>query len=419
MTLVDTIMTRPTRSTTAESRAVAPASDGSAEPPFDDFLSRADADRSRGSSDSHSQERPVGAPDASTGTATTETTDGAEPDEGEELVVDASSTEVGAIAASFPQAIHHRLDTDVGQQEVMDSDASVVAVDGGVADAMELPSDAGTSPTAKVAEAADAVLVAAGTDTGHKIADGATATPAVSGAAADDPTGDALSGGDAIVPVPASDEGLDAAAEADGPTAAPLEALEAVDISTSTRAESTTRNGGRPAVAPPATSGTEGAVDVVSTEQLAADPAVPAPTRHVDAGARLVEHMAAREVFDRIERHRNSLDGSIEMDIVTERFGGLRIEAIEGRDGVHLSLRGDGGADERALADLADELRQEFERNGVDLAGLDVGERGASNAEEEHTPSGRAEPTADSDGDVAATAAAPHEDRSRRLDLRL
>lgn len=416
MTLVDTIMTRPTRPTTAESRAEAAASDGSAEPPFDDFLSRADADRSRGPSGSHSQERPVGAPDASTDTATSETTDGAEPDAGEESIVDASSTEVGATAASFAQAIHHRLDTDVGQQEVMDSDASVVAVDDGAADAMALPSDAGASPTAKVAGAADAVLVAAGTATGHKIADGATATSAVSGASADDATRDALSGGDAIVPVPASDEGLDETAEADGPTAA---LVEAVDISTSTRAESTTRNGGRPAVAPPATSGTEGAVDVVSTEQLAADPAAPAPTRHVDAGARLVEHMAAREVFDRIERHRSSLDGSIEMDIVTERFGGLRIEAIEGRDGVHLSLRGDGGADERALADLADELRQEFERNGVDLAGLDVGERGASTAEEEQTTSGGAEPTADSDGDVAATAGAPHHDGSRRLDLRL
>lgn len=121
--------------------------------------------------------------------------------------------------------------------------------------------------------------------------------------------------------------------------------------------------------------------DLAGLDASSGDPVAPeavptltAAQRGAEASTRLTEHVAMREMFDRIERHRSSIDGSIELEILTERFGAIRIEAAESRDGVHLSLRG-GNGDERALADLADELRQEFERNGVDLAGLDVGDR--------------------------------------------
>lgn len=130
-------------------------------------------------------------------------------------------------------------------------------------------------------------------------------------------------------------------------------------------------------------------VDAASAEPIAGEPA-PLPTGATtsapapDAGARLSQQLATRELFQRIEQHRRSLDGAIEMEIVTERFGSLRIEAIDGRDGVHLSLKSDSN-DQRALAELAQELRHEFDQSDVDLAGFDVEGRGGSDA---HSPNG-------------------------------
>lgn len=125
--------------------------------------------------------------------------------------------------------------------------------------------------------------------------------------------------------------------------------------------------------------------DAASAEPASGEPAplstaattsTPAP----DIGSRLSQQLATRELFQRIEQHRRSLDGAIEMEIVTERFGSLRIEAIEGRDGVHLSLKSDSN-DQRALAELAQQLRHEFDQSDVDLAGFDVGGRSGSNAD--------------------------------------
>lgn len=122
------------------------------------------------------------------------------------------------------------------------------------------------------------------------------------------------------------------------------------------------------------------AVDAASIEPRTGEP-TPLPTGSTTSSpapdARLSQQLATRELFQRIEQHRRSLDGSIEMELVTERFGSLRIEAIDGRDGVHLSLKSDSN-DQRALAELAQELRQEFDQSDVDLAGFDVGGRGDS-----------------------------------------
>ncbi|MFK7918440.1 MAG: hypothetical protein AB8G14_10210 [Ilumatobacter sp.] len=159
-------------------------------------------------------------------------------------------------------------------------------------------------------------------------------------------------------------------------------------------------------------------VDAASNEQPAPDLAPLSAPRVAQATARLSDHVAMREMFDRIERHRNSLDGSIEMEILTERFGSIRIEAAEGRDGVHLSLRGSG--DDRALADLADELRQEFERNGVDLAGLDVGERNGAQGDADSADDTAARREFDgNDDDGNTTDRVARSSGAGRLDLKL
>ncbi len=127
--------------------------------------------------------------------------------------------------------------------------------------------------------------------------------------------------------------------------------------------------------------------DVVAPELRTPDAGAP---RHTEATAvargtehtgRAAEQLAWRELFDRIERQRSSLDGGLELEIVTERFGTIRVEAAEARDGIHLSLRGD-GAGHRELAELAAELRQQFGRGGGAFADVDVDDGSGSTTAE-------------------------------------
>ncbi|MFK8025278.1 MAG: hypothetical protein AB8G26_15075 [Ilumatobacter sp.] len=121
---------------------------------------------------------------------------------------------------------------------------------------------------------------------------------------------------------------------------------------------------GIPVVAPPAgeTSSTNGIEP--TTERPAASAAASSdPTRTTGSGARLAEHVAMRDLVERIDRHRLASSGRLELEIVSERFGAIRVEALDSGDGVQLSLRGDGAAG-HDLSDLAEELRQEFDRDG-------------------------------------------------------
>ncbi|MEM9040062.1 MAG: hypothetical protein AAGD33_09215 [Actinomycetota bacterium] len=147
------------------------------------------------------------------------------------------------------------------------------------------------------------------------------------------------------------------------------------------------------------------------------------PARVAEMASRIVDQLARREAYENAERTRSLSGDRLELEIATERFGVVRVEASEGSDGLHLSLRSDGRADARALMDLAAQLRDQFDRDGVDLAGLDVGaERERTDAEEaDRDPSAvdrrdRRSAVTDQPDAVGGALAA---DSSSGLDLRL
>lgn len=239
---------------------------------------------------------------------------------------------------------------------------TTVPTDAGIESGTAVGSDVVTTPlTAAVASVPDTSAVRPNTGpaaAADAAGDGLSIVAATSTVSADDATG--------------GDVGTDAGADS-----ALLQAVARAAEDAAPRRPADVPN---PRVAPLTVGDAGAASDLAGLDASSGDQAAPeiTPTltgaqRGAEASTRLTEHVAMRAMFDRIERHRSSIDGSIELEILTERFGSIRIEAVEGRDGVHLSLRG-GNGDERALADLADELRQEFERNGTDLAGVDVGD---------------------------------------------
>lgn len=149
----------------------------------------------------------------------------------------------------------------------------------------------------------------------------------------------------------------------------------------------------------------------------------PTPTRTSQLAERISDRLALRDAFDRAERARGLSSDRIELDVATERFGALRIEATDGAEGLQLSLRSDGRSDPRALAALAEELRDELARDGIELADLDVGQRGPGDRSDDGSAS-RSDtvvrpgeetggPTADSGPSHTTTPAVD------RLDLRL
>ncbi len=147
--------------------------------------------------------------------------------------------------------------------------------------------------------------------------------------------------------------------------------------------------------------------DVAATRQADAT----GIARGTDHAGRAAEQLAWRELFDRIERQRSSIDGGLELEIVTERFGTIRVEAAEARDGIHLSLRGD-GAGHRELAELAAELRQQFGRGGGAFADVDVddgsGSASTSNGsattvDDDPTADDRTDPTNDGHAGLLGT----------------
>lgn len=139
--------------------------------------------------------------------------------------------------------------------------------------------------------------------------------------------------------------------------------------------------------------------------------------------ARLAEQIATRELIDRIDRHRLLRDGTLEIDVATERFGVLRVEAMDGKDGLQLSLRGD-DATPHDLADLADDLRRAFREDGVDLTDVDVRQGFGRSARERQ--SAETDATTAPNGTAALSAGDTHDpsptsDRAARsgVDLRL
>ncbi|MEM9745997.1 MAG: hypothetical protein AAF945_04825 [Actinomycetota bacterium] len=147
------------------------------------------------------------------------------------------------------------------------------------------------------------------------------------------------------------------------------------------------------------------------------------PARAAEMASRIVDQLARREAYENAERTRSLSGDRLELEIATERFGVVRVEASEGSDGLHLSLRSDGRADARSLIDLAAQLRDQFDRDGVDLAGLDVGadREGTDTEPADRDPSSvdrrdrRSAVTDQLDAGVGALAA----DSSSGLDLRL
>ncbi|MEM1335204.1 MAG: hypothetical protein AAGG08_17275, partial [Actinomycetota bacterium] len=134
--------------------------------------------------------------------------------------------------------------------------------------------------------------------------------------------------------------------------------------------------------------------------------------------ARAAEQVAMRELFEQIERQRIASDGTLELEILTERFGALRIEAVDGGDGVELSLRGD-GATQDDLADLARQLREQLQRHGTELGDLDLrGDRDRAGGSVGADPS-RAATTTDADADADAGDGAALSVGGSGLDLRL
>lgn len=139
--------------------------------------------------------------------------------------------------------------------------------------------------------------------------------------------------------------------------------------------------------------------------------------------ARLAEQIATRVLIDRIDRHRLLRDGTLEIDVATERFGVLRVEAMDGKDGLQLSLRGD-DATPHDLADLADDLRRAFREDGVDLTDVDVRQGFGRSARERQ--SAETDATTAPNGTAALSAGDTHDpsptsDRAARsgVDLRL
>ncbi|MEM8745822.1 MAG: hypothetical protein AAGF91_03900 [Actinomycetota bacterium] len=147
------------------------------------------------------------------------------------------------------------------------------------------------------------------------------------------------------------------------------------------------------------------------------------PARAAEMASRIIDQLARREAYENAERTRSLSGDRLELEIATERFGVVRVEASEGSDGLHLSLRSDGRADARSLIDLAAQLRDQFDRDGVDLAGLDVGadREGTDTEPADRDPSSvdrrdrRSAVTDQPDAVVGALAA----DSSSGLDLRL
>lgn len=168
------------------------------------------------------------------------------------------------------------------------------------------------------------------------------------------------------------------------------------------------RSNGDPGGTP---TGADGSTEPSVDSMESAAPDEPGPTSTSRSTARdpiLGGSPAARELLERLDLRRASIDGSLEVEIRTERFGIVRVEAADSGDGVSLSLRGDGSNGDE-LHDLARELRHEFERDGRSLADVDVDDRSAGDHDSSDIEESNNEAGAGSgpDSDTVGTALSP------------